>query len=187
MRTTHPFLLAVCTLLIAALAGTHVWAAKASSPPIGSAAPDFTTYNYVTGEKTRLSDQHGKVVILTFWATWCAPCREELPNLEGIQEHVGKDQLVVLAVNYRDSDETISYLRKNAKKAAWKISMLLDPNGGIAVKYGIDSIPHLFLIGRDGNIVAAHSGFGDGSIDTMLPEINAALAGKPASAATSRE
>ena len=187
MRPGNPLSIFTCTLLIAGLAGPSAWASQASSPAVGSVAPDFTAYNYVTGEKTRLSEQHGKVIILTFWATWCAPCREELPNLEGIQEHVGKDQLVVLAVNYRDSDSTISYLRKNAKKAAWKISMLLDPNGGIAVKYGIDSIPHLFLIGRDGNIAAVHSGFGDGSIDTMLPEINAALAGNPASAATSRE
>ncbi len=182
MQPANALALTTCTLLLATLAGSACWASKAGSPPVGSAAPDFTAFDYVTGEKTRLSAQHGKVVILTFWATWCAPCREELPNLEGIQEHVGKDQLVVLAVNYRDSDETISYLRKNAKKAAWKISMLLDPNGGIAGKYGIASIPHLFLIGRDGNIAAAHSGFGDGSLDAMLPEINAALAGKPAPA-----
>jgi thiol-disulfide isomerase/thioredoxin len=187
MPPANTLSITTCTLLIAGLAGTLAWASKANSPAVGSVAPDFTAYNYVTGEKTRLSDQHGKVVILTFWATWCAPCREELPNIEGIQEHIGKDQLVVLAVNYRDSDETISYLRKNAKKSAWKISMLLDPNGGIAVKYGIDSIPHLFLIGRDGNIAAAHSGFGDGSLDTMLPEINAALANKPTPAATSQE
>jgi peroxiredoxin len=175
-----------CAGVLLALAATVAWADTSRSPPVGAAAPDFTAYNYVTGEKTRLGDQHGKVVILTFWATWCSPCREELPNLEGIQEHVGKDQLVVLAVNFRDSDDTITYLKKSAKKAAWKISMLLDRNGSIADKYGIESIPHLFLIGRDGNIAAAHSGFGDGSIDVMLPEINAALAGKPV-AATSAE
>ncbi len=92
------------TTVLAALASGLAWASKPSSPAVGTAAPDFTAYSYVTGEKTRLSDQHGRVVILTFWATWCGPCRQELPNLEGIQERVGKDQLVVLAVNYRDSD-----------------------------------------------------------------------------------
>ncbi|HEY2807352.1 MAG TPA: TlpA disulfide reductase family protein [Steroidobacteraceae bacterium] len=172
----------VCGAAMLALAASLAWAEKSKSPAVGTAAPDFTAYDYVTGSKTRLSDQHGKVVILTFWATWCSPCRQELPNLEGIQEKLGKDQLVVLAVNFQDSDDTISYLKKSAKKAAWKISMLLDTNGSIAGKYGIDSIPHLFLIGRDGNIAAAHSGFGDGSLDEMLPEINAALAGKPAPA-----
>jgi thiol-disulfide isomerase/thioredoxin len=165
------------------LAGSLAWASHRPSPAVGSPAPDFTAFNYVTGAKTRLGDQHGKVVILTFWATWCAPCRQELPNLEGIQERAGKDQLVVLAVNFQDKDETISYLRKGAKKADWKITLLTDPNGAIADKYGIDSIPHLFLIARDGTIAATHSGFGDGSIDEMLPEINAALAGKPMPAA----
>jgi thiol-disulfide isomerase/thioredoxin len=179
MQPSNPFKAAVCTALLAALAAGVAWATHSGSLAVGTPAPDFTAYSYVTGERTRLSDQHGKVVILTFWATWCAPCRQELPNLEGIQEHVGKDRLVVLAVNYRDSDETLRYLKKDAKKAEWKITMLEDPSGGIASKYGISSIPHLFLIGRDGNIAADHSGFGNGSVDQMLPEINAVLAGKP--------
>ena len=65
----------------------------------------------------------------------------ELPNLEGIQEKAGKDQLVVLAVNFRDTDETMRYLKKDAKQAAWKITLLEDPGGSIAGKYGIQSIP----------------------------------------------
>jgi thiol-disulfide isomerase/thioredoxin len=146
---------------------------------VGTIAPEFTARSYVTGDRTSLSAQQGKVVILTFWATWCAPCRQELPNLEGIQEKVGRDRLVVLAVNFRDTDDTLRSLSKDARQAAWKITLLEDHNGSIASKYGIHSIPHLFLIGRNGNILAAHSGFGDGSIDEMLPEINAALADQP--------
>jgi hypothetical protein len=92
-----------------------------------------------------------------------------------------------MAVNYRDSDAAMVYLKKGAKKAGWKITLLEDPSGGIASKYGINSIPHLFLIGRDGNIAATHSGFGDGSLDQMLPEINAVLAGKPVPAAAAEK
>jgi thiol-disulfide isomerase/thioredoxin len=165
--------------LLSSLVASLACASASTSPAVGTAAPDFTAHSYVTGDKTRLRDQQGKIVILTFWATWCAPCRKELPNLEGIQEHVGKDKLVVLAVNFRDTDDTLRYLKKDAKQAAWKITLLEDSSGSIADKYGINSIPHLFLIGRDGNILATHSGFGDGSIDEMLPEINAALAGQP--------
>jgi peroxiredoxin len=163
-------------MLLFMLADGLVWAAKPASLAVGTLAPDFTATSVVTDAKTRLSQQRGKVVILTFWATWCAPCREELPNLEGIQEKAGKDQLVVLAVTFRDADETMRYLRKSAKKAHWKLTLLNDPNGRIADSYGISSIPHLFLIGRDGTILAAHSGFGEDSIAAMLPEINAALA-----------
>ncbi len=179
MQATTAFRLVSKAALLTTLLASLSWASGSTSPAVGTAAPDFTAHSYVTGDKTRLSDQHGKVVILTFWATWCAPCRKELPNLEGIQEHVGKDQLVVLAVNFRDSDEVLRYLKKDAKQAEWKITLLEDSSGYIANKYAISSIPHLFLIGRDGNILATHSGFGDGSIDEMLPEINAALAGKP--------
>jgi thiol-disulfide isomerase/thioredoxin len=183
VRAGNRFRASTVVIALIGLLGSVAWAVQLGSPPVGSAAPDFTAYSYVTGAKTRLRDQHGKVVILTFWATWCAPCREELPALEAIQTKAGKDQLVVLAVNYRDTDEMIDYLKKGARKADWKITLLTDPGGWIAIKYGIHTIPHLFLIGRDGNIAAAHSGFGDGSIDEMLPEINAALAGKPMPAA----
>src|SRR5579871_4115728 len=56
--------------------------ATRDGPSVGSLAPDFTATSYVTGERVRLSEQRGKLVILTFWATWCGPCRKELPNLE---------------------------------------------------------------------------------------------------------
>ncbi len=154
-----------------------------SGPAVGSAAPDFTAYSFIDGTKTRLSEQQGKVVILTFWATWCPPCREELPNLEGIQEHVGRDQLVVLAVSYHDTEDRMDYLRKSAKKAGWRMSMLKDPDSVIAERYGVSGIPHLVLIGRDGRIAAIHSGFGDDSVKEFLPQLNAALAARPAAQA----
>jgi peroxiredoxin len=165
--------------LLLALVAALACAKQGTAPAVGSAAPDFTAYSFVSGTRMRLSDQRGKVVVLTFWATWCSPCREELPNLEGIQEHVGKDQLVVLAVSFRDGDETLRYLKKSAKQAGWQLSMLQDPNGSIAERYAVSTIPHLVVIARDGRIAAVHSGFGDGSIDELLPELTALLAGKP--------
>ncbi|MBS0578638.1 MAG: TlpA family protein disulfide reductase [Proteobacteria bacterium] len=154
-------------------------AAQAKGPAVGSPAPDFTAYSFLDGSKTRLSDQHGKIVILTFWATWCAPCRQELPNLESIQEHVGNDRLVVLAVSYRDTDETQRYLRRKAKEAGWNIAMLADPNSSIAARYGVSAIPHMVVIDRTGTIVAVHEGFGEGAVDELLPQLNALLSNKP--------
>ncbi len=179
----HPTTWATNALAITLLSSL-AWASKGTGPAVGSVAPDFTAYSFVTGERTRLSDQRGKVVILTFWATWCAPCRQELPNLEGIQEHVGRDKLVVLAMSFKDSDETMRYLKKNAKQSGWKLTMLVDPHGDIADRYGIHSIPHMLLIGRDGSIAAIHSGFGDDSLNALVPEINALLTGKPVQVAT---
>jgi thiol-disulfide isomerase/thioredoxin len=59
--------------------------AEPTGPSVGSIAPDFIVHNLVTGEDTTLSSQRGKVVILTFWASWCPPCKRELPILENAQ------------------------------------------------------------------------------------------------------
>src|SRR5271167_1747475 len=77
--------------------------AASVSPEVGSIAPDFKAHNLVTHESILLSSQRGKVVILTFWASWCAPCRRELPILEAAQKVVGKDKLTVFAVSYMDT------------------------------------------------------------------------------------
>jgi thiol-disulfide isomerase/thioredoxin len=152
-------------------------AASAELPPgpaVGTVAPDFTVRNLVTGEWVALSSQRGKVVILTFWASWCAPCKRELPLLETAQQLVGNDRLVVFAVNYRDSDAALATIKGLA--ASWPISVMTDQNGRVAHLYSVSSIPHLFMIGRDGKIVANHLGYGDRTLYDVITDIGRALA-----------
>ena len=152
--------------------------AARTSPAVGTVPPDFKARNAVTGEELRLSAQGGKVVVLTFWATWCGPCRKELPVLESLQRHVGKDRLSVFAVAFRESPEGFRALKKAA--GAWQLALIEDSNGSIAAKYVINAIPHMFIIGRDGRILAEHTGYGESSIDQIVADINAAF--QPASA-----
>lgn len=147
--------------------------AASSGPEVGSMAPDFKAKNLVTGDAVDLIGQRGKLVILTFWASWCAPCRRELPILEGAQKYLGRDRLVLLAVNFRDSPDAVIALKKLAKP--WQISLLQDGNGRIASSYKITAIPHLFMIDRDGKIVANHTGYGDRSLNELVADINDAL------------
>jgi thiol-disulfide isomerase/thioredoxin len=149
--------------------------ASQSGPAIGSIAPDFKARNLVTSEAVPLSSQRGKIVILTFWASWCGPCRRELPILERAQLAVGKDRLTVFAVSYRESPDAQRKLKKLA--AAWHINVIEDNNGWIAGHYGITSIPHLFLIDREGKVVANHLGYGDRSLEELVADINHALTG----------
>ena len=153
-----------------------------AEPAVGAAAPDFKSRNAVTHERIQLSEQTGKVVVLTFWATWCAPCRREIPILESLQTKVAKDQLIVFAVPFREPDQTYGALVRLFR--SWKITLIDDRIGYIAGRYRINSIPHLFLIGRDGRIAAEHKGYGQGTLEELVADVNAALAPRPAAAPT---
>jgi peroxiredoxin len=145
-----------------------------SGPAIGTIAPDFKVRNLVTGEDATLSSQHGKVVILTFWASWCGPCKRELPILESAQRLISKDRLVVFAVSHRDSEAALAAIKKLASN--WQINVMKDRNEHVASLYSVKSIPHLFMIGRDGKIIANHLGYGDSTLEELVADINGALA-----------
>ncbi len=145
-----------------------------SGPAVGTIAPDFKVHNLVTGEEVALSSQHGKVVILTFWASWCPPCKRELPILESAQRVISKDRLVVFAVSYRDKPEALAAIKKPA--ANWQINIMKDHNDHVASLYSISKIPHLFMIGKDGKIAANHLGYGDRTVEELVADINRALA-----------
>ena len=161
----------LCILLSAsAVSATEV----PSGPAVGSTAPEFSVRNLVTGEDVTLSGQRGKVVILTFWASWCPPCKRELPILENAQRAIGKDRLVVFAVSHRDKPAALAAIKKPA--ANWQINVMTDRNDHVANLYSVSKIPHLFMIGRDGKIVANHLGYGDRTVDELVDDINHALA-----------
>jgi thiol-disulfide isomerase/thioredoxin len=145
-----------------------------SGPAVGTIAPEFKVHNLVTGEDVTLSSQYGKVVILTFWASWCPPCKRELPILESAQRVVGKDKLVVFAVSHRDKPAALAAIKRSA--ANWQINVMTDHNDRVAGLYSVTKIPHLFMIGRDGKIIANHLGYGDRTLNELIADINHALA-----------
>jgi peroxiredoxin len=123
----------------------------APAPIVGSPAPDFTLKN-INDESITLSDLKGRPVLINFWATWCGPCRIEMPAIEAAyQAHKGEG-FTVLAV---DADETKADVVDFANDLNLTFEFLLDPGLAVNDLYRIRAYPSSFFIGRDG-VVAAY-------------------------------
>jgi peroxiredoxin len=140
---------------------------------VGDAPPDVLG-KASSGERVKLSDYHGKIVIVSFWASWCAPCRKELSILANLQKAVSRDHLVVLAVNWRQDASVYRQITKTLKDI--DLTLISDASGYVGDHYGVNAIPHMFIIGRDGRIAAIHVGYGESEIPILADEINALLA-----------
>lgn len=126
------------------------------------------------GKPVELSEGAGKVQVVTFWATWCAPCLKEIPVLEGLQRTV-KDRLRVVAVNIEDRAQYRKALRafENSK---FTITLAHDYNKAASTAYGVHGIPHMVIVGKEGKILNVHRGYNDDALEPLVAEINAALA-----------
>ena len=110
---------------------------------------DFTLKD-LHGKKVTLSDLKGKIVLVNFWATWCPPCRKEMPDLDAIYKKYADQGLVILSI----SDEGLGKVGPFIESAGYKPEVLLDPDGTVHKLYNIDGIPKSFIYDRDGKLVA---------------------------------
>jgi peroxiredoxin len=125
----------------------------ASGAAVGDAAPNFSLRE-LDGREARLSDERGRVVVLNFWATWCVPCRSEMPAIERVyRSHPG--QFAVLAI---DKDEPRGDVRDFARKLGLTFPLVLDPSLAAWTAYGIRIQPVSVWIDRNGVIRAIHYG-----------------------------
>jgi peroxiredoxin len=107
------------------------------------------------GVNHRLSDYRGKVVFLNFWATWCGPCRFEMPSMQRLYQSLKADGLVVVAVNLQEDPASVGAF---VKEFGLSFPVLLDRTGRIGSTYGARSIPTSYVIDRDGFVVAGTIG-----------------------------
>ena len=121
----------------------------------GKVAPDFTLKD-LTGKPVALSSLRGKVVFLNLWATWCPPCRTEMPSIQALHRAFQKDANFVTLTVSEDSDvsKPPAYIQKNN----FDFAVLLDPKNIVGEAYDVSGLPESFVIGRDGRIVAHHIG-----------------------------
>lgn len=125
-------------------------------------APDFTVYDK-EGNPVKLSDMKGTPVVLNFWASWCPPCRSEMPEFDEIcKEYEGK--VIFMMVNLTDGQsETQESAQSFIDSMGYTFPVYFDKDSDAAYKYGIQSIPTTFFIDAEGNLVAYGQGAMDGA------------------------
>ena len=127
---------------------------------IDEPAPDFALTN-LDGETVRLSDFRGKTVVLNFWASWCPPCREEMPDFQELWDERGEggsDDLVMLALDFLVQD-TMADARKFVEGNGFTFPVLFDTaDGAVADRYRVRGLPATFFIDREGVVRSVNYG-----------------------------
>lgn len=154
-------------LLGAAVGGAAYWgraapvgrttAFQVSRPGEPTAAWEFELLD-LGGRSVRLRDFRGRVVLLNFWATWCAPCREEMPALETLARELGPRGLAVVGVNFMESKGKVEVF---VKEHGLRFPILLDADGRVSERYQVFALPVTFLVDRRGMLVATVLGIRD--------------------------
>ncbi|MFH0931839.1 MAG: redoxin domain-containing protein [Candidatus Zixiibacteriota bacterium] len=131
----------------------------------GEIAPDFTLKD-LNGVEKSLKEFRGKVVLLNFWATWCSPCRIEIPSMVELYKKYNDKGLEIIGVNLDRMDK--SGVEKFSSEYNITFPILLDPTGKIATLYGITALPATFILDRNGKIQERVAGGKDWSSEENL-------------------
>lgn len=111
-------------------------------------APDFEVADVVRGQKVRSSDLRGKVVFVNFWASWCQPCKEEMPSVHSLyKEEFSKGNFVMVTILYKDNPESaLEHMKVNG----FSFPVYTDPRGNSAVAFKVTGVPETYVIDKNG-------------------------------------
>jgi peroxiredoxin len=158
-------------LLLSASALLACVAASAVTLQPSGMAPDFTLRS-MDGPNVRLNEQRGRVVMVNFWATWCGPCRQEMPHLNKLHDKYRDSGFVLLGVNIDDNARAATDL---ATKLGLRFPVLLDTDKSVSRLYDLGSMPATVLIDREGRVRHLHRGYREGYELTYDQQVRALL------------
>jgi thiol-disulfide isomerase/thioredoxin len=140
--------------LVLALAVYVGWQAFSGGPEVGSTAPDFTLRT-PGGEAVTLSELRGQTVVINFWATWCGPCKREIPDLNAYQEAHPEVRLLGISV---DENLAPAAVEATARRLGAEYTVLLDPFGVASDPYGVSTLPTTVVVDPHGHVTATRIG-----------------------------
>jgi peroxiredoxin len=143
----------------------------AASDLAGQPAPDFALKSS-TGENLRLSEYRGDVVMINFWATWCGPCRQEMPLLDQLYSRYQRVGFSLLGVNI---DDDSSRAMDMIRELGVSFPVLFDSRKEVSKLYDVDAMPVTVLVDREGNVRHIHKGYKPGYENMYLDQIRALL------------
>ena len=175
----YRLLLMVAVVIIAAAGGWYLSEPEKrfkaySLPTIGSVAPYFQLVD-TTGGVRSLSAERGKVVLVNFWATWCPPCKEEMPSMEDLYLDFGGSNFKILAINVDDDGPAVmpGFLKDNPHT----FPILFDTEFQARTLYGVSMFPETFIVDKNGIITRKIIGAIDWTSPKMLSYLNSLLKG----------
>lgn len=159
MRNATKSLILALALLLAEAAG---------AVDEGEMAPDFSLPMLADNAALSLSDTHGKVRYIDFWASWCAPCRVAIPQIVALQEELGGQAFEVIGINI---DEHVEDALDFAEHYTMNYVNLSDPEGEVAARYELLAVPMSFVVDAEGRVTLVHAGFRRGDMESIRAHI----------------
>lgn len=142
-------------------------------PQIGEVPPDWLGKT-PRGEEIRVSDHRGKVVVVSFWASWCPYCRKQFPVLDYLQKQAGPERIRVVVVNFKEDAQTYRGVIRKLREST--VTWTHDRKGDISDAYAVSAVPRLFVIDKAGKLAHVRNGYSEESLPDLFAAINAFLA-----------
>jgi peroxiredoxin len=158
-------------VLLVAMPGFFAGSSFASSGLAGHEAPDFVLKS-ASGANMRLSEYRGNVVMINFWATWCGPCRQEMPLLDDLYSRYERVGFSLLGVNI---DDDSSRAMQMAEELGVSFPVLFDERKEVSKLYQVEAMPVTVLVDREGKVRHVHLGYKPGYEEQYLTEIRSLL------------
>lgn len=134
------------------------------------ATPATNLGKTIKGKQVTLEEFKGKVVLVSFWTTWCTYCLKEIPVLEKILGVAGTENMAVVAINWKEDRKIFRKLARGFSKS--DLILTHDPKGYVALPYNVQAIPFLMIYDHDGRMRHKHHGYGEKTLDKIIDEIN---------------